>query len=123
LTQATAAKHGEKWTCDKCGTKFYDLMKRGPNNGGMCPECDTELFRVVKLPPGTPRKPKSRSAFSRGGRPAPVVKKAESEDEEEEAPTDDDEADGLPDLADDETDPTVPGDDEDDTKTPSDSNA
>ncbi|MDA1057790.1 MAG: FYDLN acid domain-containing protein [Proteobacteria bacterium] len=122
MTQATAAKHGEKWTCDKCGTKFYDLMKRGPNNGGMCPECDTELFRIVKLPPGTPRKPKSRSAFSRGGRPVPVVKKAEDE-ETEETPTDDDEADGLPDLADDETDPTVPGDDEDDTKTPGNDNA
>ena len=70
LTEATASKHGEKWTCEKCSTKFYDLNKKGPNNGAVCPECGNEVFKVVVLPPGTPRKPKSRSSFSRGGRPA-----------------------------------------------------
>ena len=113
MTEATTAKHGDKWTCDKCGTKFYDLKKRGPNAGAMCPECGAEVIKVVKLPPGTARKPKSRSAFSRT-RPVPVEKKAEDE-EADDTLDDDDDKDGLPEVDDDDDDDaTIPGADDDD---------
>ena len=113
LTEATASKHGEKWTCDKCSTKFYDLNKKGPNNGAVCPECGNEVFKVVVLPPGTPRKPKSRSSFSRGGRPVPEKPKAEDDDPEG-VPDDDD--DGLPNVPDDDEDDSAPMPDADSDK-------
>jgi uncharacterized protein (TIGR02300 family) len=108
LTEATASKHGAKWTCEKCTTKFYDLNKKGPNNGAVCPECGNEVFKVVVLPPGTPRKPKSRSSFSRGGRPVPEKPKAEEENPEDAPSDDNDEEDGLPNVPDDDEDDAAP---------------
>jgi len=120
LTEATAAKHGAKWTCEKCETKFYDLNKKGPGNGAICPECGNEVFKVVTLPPGTPRKPKSRSSFTRGGRPAPVKEAPKAEEENpDDAPSDDDDDDGLPTLSDDDDDDAavIPGADDAKTET------
>ena len=120
MTEATAAKHGAKWTCEKCTTKFYDLNKKGPNNGAVCPECGNEVFKIVVLPPGTPRKPKSRSSFARGGRPAPEKPKAAEEENPDDAPSDDDDQeDGLPTIPDDDENdaPPIPGEESDKPET------
>ena len=119
MTEATAAKHGAKWTCEKCTTKFYDLNKKGPNNGAVCPECGNEVFKIVVLPPGTPRKPKSRSSFSRGGRPVPEKPKPAEEENPDDAPSDDE--DGLPTISDDDDNdaPPIPGEESDKPETTS----
>jgi len=115
VTEAQAAKHGEKWTCEDCGTKYYDLNKKGPGGGSICPECGKENMKVVVLPPGTPRKPKSRSSFTRGGRPEPAKAKPEDENPDGAPDDDDEEDDGLPTLGDDDDDDAdtagLPGDD------------
>ena len=117
MTEATASKHGTKWTCEKCTTKFYDLNNKGANNGAVCPECGNEVFKVVLLPPGTPRKPKSRNSFSRGGRPVPEKPKAEEENPEGAPSDDDDDEDGLPNVPDDDEDDAAPIPDADSDKT------
>ncbi len=88
VVQMRAAAHGQKWLCDQCGTKFYDLKNTGPKGGAVCPECGTELHRTPKLPPG------ARSSARRQAkpvRPAPVkpAAQASSEDDAEEEIVDD----------------------------------
>ncbi len=86
MVQAKSAAHGEKWLCDSCGTKFYDLNKRGPNDGAICPECGMELHRPVKVP-SKPRKSVSRSVFAKGGaaaRPKPADPDETSDEDAEE---------------------------------------
>ncbi len=81
---------GNKFTCYKCSTKFYDLKKPAP----VCPKCGADQ-REAPPPKSTERK---RSA----PRPEPVVaevddeavakdKEAEGEDEAEEEEEEDDE--------------------------------
>jgi len=51
---------GVKYTCWKCGTKFYDLKKSDP----VCPKCgsDPRQAPVVKAPPLAERRRAAKEA-------------------------------------------------------------
>lgn len=95
------AAWGEKFTCQSCGTRFYDMKKKPPT----CPKCDT-VFE--------PEKPKGRRAKA----VAPVAEaKAEEKPVVEEATAETEEDEELDEaLADDTVDDTLidDGDEDDD---------
>jgi len=49
---------GAKYTCFKCGTRFYDLKKPEP----ICPKCgaDQRESPALKPPPPAERRPRTR---------------------------------------------------------------
>ncbi len=49
---------GAKYTCFKCGTKFYDMKKPEP----LCPKCgaDQRESPALKAPPAAERRPRAR---------------------------------------------------------------
>jgi uncharacterized protein (TIGR02300 family) len=71
---------GNKHTCWKCSTKFYDLKKADP----VCPKCgaDPRAAPVVKAP--------SAAAEKRAARAKPVAEVEETPDVVEEAEADED---------------------------------
>ena len=71
---------GTKYTCFKCGTKFYDLKKPAPT----CPKCgaDQREAPVPKVP--TTRQARAAAA-AREEEIAAEEAESEEEDEEEEA--------------------------------------
>jgi hypothetical protein len=84
------SKYGKKYTCFKCGCKFYDLRKPEP----ICPKCNAN------------QKEMSETEFKI--RPAKVSKKIdiheeESEDLEEVASINEDDFPEIDDLSDDES--------------------
>jgi uncharacterized protein (TIGR02300 family) len=85
---------GAKYTCFKCGTKFYDLKKPEP----LCPKCgaDQRESPALKPPPAAERRPRARPPEPK---PPEVEVEAEADldeeaevDEEAEEPAEDDEA-------------------------------
>jgi uncharacterized protein (TIGR02300 family) len=77
---------GTKFSCFKCGTKFYDLRKPEP----VCPKCgaDQRESPALKAPP--PAEKRSRAA----ARPAPKVEEVELDTElDEDTEADEDDAD------------------------------
>ena len=79
---------GNKFTCFKCGTKFYDLRKAEP----VCPKCgaDQRESPALKAPAASERRARA---------PKPVEPKAEEVELEteldEDLEADDDDADDL----------------------------
>jgi uncharacterized protein (TIGR02300 family) len=83
---------GNKFTCFKCGTKFYDLRKTEP----VCPKCGADQRESPALKAPTPSERRSRAKPA----PEPKVEEVELETElEDDLEADDDEAE---DAADDE---------------------
>jgi uncharacterized protein (TIGR02300 family) len=76
---------GTKYTCFKCGTKFYDMKKPAP----LCPKCgaDQRESPALKAPPAAERRPRARPV-----EPKPAEVEVEPELEED-AEVEDDEAD------------------------------
>ncbi|MBS2027319.1 MAG: TIGR02300 family protein [Deltaproteobacteria bacterium] len=58
---------GTKFTCFKCGTKFYDLKKPEP----LCPKCGADQRESPALKPASKRAPREK---------APVAVEPEVED-------------------------------------------
>jgi hypothetical protein len=80
---------GTKYTCFKCGTKFYDMKKPEP----LCPKCgsDQRESPALKAPPPAERRPRARPV-----EPKPVAIEVEPDleeddelDDEAEEPADD----------------------------------
>ncbi|HTP24802.1 MAG TPA: FYDLN acid domain-containing protein [Anaeromyxobacteraceae bacterium] len=67
---------GVKYTCWKCGTKFYDLKKQDP----ACPKCsaDPRDAPVVRSPPPAERR---RSKEAPADEAAEPLEEAESDDD------------------------------------------
>ena len=89
------AKLGNRYTCFRCGTKFYDLNRAVPS----CPECGEDQreapARDIRSLLGSGRRTKKE--------PEPVEeKKEEKKEEKDDSLTPDDDEDGI-DL--------IPGDD------------
>ncbi len=83
---------GAKYTCFKCGTKFYDLKKPEP----LCPKCgaDQRESPALKSPPAAERRPRARPPEPK---PAEVEVEADLEedaelDEEADEPAEEDDA-------------------------------
>ena len=83
---------GTKYTCFKCGAKFYDLKKPEP----ICPKCGADQRESPAL--RAPDKSERRRARAVVEEP---VRDEEAADEEQ-AADDDDEADDVPDEVEDE---------------------
>jgi len=81
---------GVKYTCWKCGTKFYDLKKSDP----VCPKCgsDPRQAPVIKAPPLAERR--------RAAKEAPVEEVAEVVEEADVEEDLDEEADEPEETAD-----------------------
>lgn len=62
---------GTKFTCFKCGTKFYDLKKPEP----VCPKCGADQRESPAL------KPPDKTERKRAARAAPVVEEPVLEEE------------------------------------------
>jgi uncharacterized protein (TIGR02300 family) len=85
---------GTKFTCFKCGTKFYDLKKPEP----VCPKCGADQRESPALKPSgkrTKEKEPVKVAVpepeeATGDEEEGADEAAEAEDEEEEEPEDDD---------------------------------
>ncbi len=73
---------GTKYTCFKCGTKFYDMKKPEP----LCPKCgaDQRESPALKAPAAPERRPRARPP-----EPKPPAVEVEP-DLEEDAEVDDD---------------------------------
>ncbi len=81
---------GTKYTCFKCGTKFYDMKKPEP----VCPKCGADQRESPALKAPAPSERRARAA----ARPAPVEEAEPAETEvEEELEDEDDEDDGAED--------------------------
>ncbi len=82
---------GNKFTCFKCGTKFYDLKKPEP----VCPKCGADQRESPALKPTSKRAPREKA-------PAKVEAEVEEtageeeEDVEEADDADDDDVDDEP---------------------------
>ncbi len=85
---------GNKFTCFKCGTKFYDLKKPEP----ICPKCGSDQRESPALKPTPSRK-------SREKEPVRVEPEVEEVAEEED--------DAAPEAAEEEDDEDVGPDDDD----------
>jgi hypothetical protein len=67
----TASKLGTKWSCFRCGAKFYDLNKPEP----LCPKCGADQRQRPKVsPPPTPAPEKRKQ-------PRPMAPLLEDEDD------------------------------------------
>lgn len=79
---------GNKHTCFKCQTKFYDLKKPAP----VCPKCGADQ----RESPALKASPAEKRARAAPRRPEPEVDPLESEDEvpldEDEEPAEEDDA-------------------------------
>lgn len=64
---------GTKFTCFKCGTKFYDLKKPEP----VCPKCGADQREAVTV------KPSKKSREKEPVKVEPEVEEAAGEEEEE----------------------------------------
>jgi uncharacterized protein (TIGR02300 family) len=84
---------GQKFTCFKCTTKFYDLKKPDP----VCPKCGTDQ-REVPTSKGSSEGRRSRlAAVPKVIEPAePAEEEAAEEEDELEALDDDDDDEELP---------------------------
>lgn len=92
------AKLGSRYTCFKCGTKFYDLNRPVPS----CPECSADQ-----------REAPARDIRALLGKGGPVRKYADEEEDTEVAETSDDDEDlGLNDDDDDDDDVEIEDDDD-----------
>jgi hypothetical protein len=77
-----AAKElGQKWTCFKCGTKFYDLKKPEP----LCPKCGSDQRESPALRP-----PPEKRQRAPARPPAPVATEPVEELEADAGDLDDD---------------------------------
>ena len=65
---------GNKFTCFKCGTKFYDLKKPEP----VCPKCGADQRESPALKPATKRTREKEPA-----KVVPEVEEVAGEEEEE----------------------------------------
>ncbi len=79
---------GTKYTCFKCGTKFYDMKKPEP----LCPKCGADQRHAVAAKPAAAEK-RVRAA-ARPVAPEPEEREAPeaAEAEEEAEPDEDDDA-------------------------------
>jgi len=72
---------GTKYTCFKCGTKFYDLKKPAPT----CPKCGTDQREAPVPKVVTARQARAAAAAREEAIAAEEVEGEEEEEEEEEA--------------------------------------
>lgn len=75
---------GNKFTCFKCSTKFYDLKKPAP----LCPKCGADQREQPVLKPSERRR--AAAAAAKAEAAEPVVAESEETEEEEEEDEDDD---------------------------------
>jgi len=94
------SKLGQRYTCFKCGTKFYDLNRPEP----LCPECGADQREAPV---------RDIKAMLTG---KPAKRRRREDDEEDEVPTvsDDDDIEDLGDDDDDDDDSSDDDDDDDD---------
>ena len=71
---------GTKYTCFKCGTKFYDLKKPVP----ACPKCGADQREAPVAKPQTARQQRA-AAKEAEETEVPETAEAEAEEEEDEA--------------------------------------
>lgn len=80
---------GTKYTCFKCGTKFYDLRKPEP----LCPKCGADQRESPALKPASEGKRSRLAAVPRPVEPAePEEAEAATEEEEDLESFEDEEA-------------------------------
>ncbi|HEY6098587.1 MAG TPA: FYDLN acid domain-containing protein [Anaeromyxobacter sp.] len=81
-----ARELGNKYTCFKCGTRFYDLKKPEP----LCPKCGADQRQGPVSKPSTAAE-KRRAPAKPAPPPKPEVDEVEAEvDADDEAETDED---------------------------------